>query len=183
MYEQLSLLSDNACEAPENFIKNYVYETLQQKYGLSMNIFNITVVDYSAHCGLSCECGFISERKRIPLPIRMIRMKKNNVFRLEIKWKYIENENVCHLFKKIKHEDWARIDLKIDDLSIIKRMSNVFTSMFEDMQSKDIGCCSRYLECSNAKKCVVSNPNVFLHCYYRSNLLRGKIFYGVNRNV
>lgn len=45
------------------------------------------------------------------------------------------------------------------------------------------GCCSRFNECSDAKKCVHPNKLYACACYYKSNLDRGRIFYGVNRNV
>lgn len=50
-------------------------------------------------------------------------------------------------------------------------------------QPKEWDCCSRYLECSNAKKCVHPDPAFALGCGYRKILASGKIYYGVNRNV
>ena len=45
------------------------------------------------------------------------------------------------------------------------------------------GCCHRYIECSNAKKCLA--PDLFhaKGCYYKDNLNNGKIFYGENANT
>lgn len=45
------------------------------------------------------------------------------------------------------------------------------------------GCCSRYNECSDAKKCL--HPNLFyaLGCTYRSHLESGRVFYGSEKNV
>ena len=45
------------------------------------------------------------------------------------------------------------------------------------------GCCSKYEECSNGKKCIHANPFYSLGCIYRSRLEDDKIFYGKNRNV
>ncbi len=44
------------------------------------------------------------------------------------------------------------------------------------------GCCSRYEQCSDERKCI--NPDQFmaLACVYRKNLENGKIFYGKNKN-
>lgn len=44
-------------------------------------------------------------------------------------------------------------------------------------------CCSRYMECSDAKRCVHPNASSALVCGYRKILSKGKIFYGKNRNV
>lgn len=48
---------------------------------------------------------------------------------------------------------------------------------------KEWDCCSRYLECSNAKTCVHPDKAFALVCGYRRILSSGKIFYGENRNI
>ena len=52
-------------------------------------------------------------------------------------------------------------------------------------QSKaaSFGCCSRFMECSNVKKCVHENKLYSKACMYREHLDNGEIFYGENRNV
>ena len=45
------------------------------------------------------------------------------------------------------------------------------------------GCCDKYVQCSDAKKCLHTNPFYYRSCQYRQNLLAGKIFYGKNKNV
>ena len=48
---------------------------------------------------------------------------------------------------------------------------------------KEWDCCSRYLECSNAKTCVHPDKSFALGCGYRKILNSGRIFYGKNRNI
>ena len=48
---------------------------------------------------------------------------------------------------------------------------------------KSWDCCSRYLECSDAKRCVHPDPSTALGCGYRKILASGRIFYGPNRNI
>ena len=48
---------------------------------------------------------------------------------------------------------------------------------------KEWDCCSRYLECSDARKCVHPDPSFALACGYRKILASGKIYYGENRNI
>lgn len=52
-------------------------------------------------------------------------------------------------------------------------------------QSKaaNFGCCSAYIKCSDAGKCVHENKLYSKACIYRTNLDQGKIFYGKNKNV
>lgn len=42
------------------------------------------------------------------------------------------------------------------------------------------GCCSRYRQCSDEKRCVISDYTHSAHCAYRKNLENGRIFYGKN---
>lgn len=48
---------------------------------------------------------------------------------------------------------------------------------------KEWDCCSRYLECSDAKTCTHPDKAFALSCGYRKILGSGRIFYGENRNV
>jgi len=46
-----------------------------------------------------------------------------------------------------------------------------------------IGCCSSYVLCSDAKRCIKPYIAASEGCYYELNLKAGKIFYGKNRNL
>ncbi len=48
---------------------------------------------------------------------------------------------------------------------------------------KEWDCCSRYLECSDAKTCIHPDKAFALGCGYRKILNSGRIFYGKNRNI
>lgn len=46
---------------------------------------------------------------------------------------------------------------------------------------ESFGCCSLYIECSDAKQCLRDvNNSEYTGCYYRKNLEAGRIFYGKN---
>lgn len=45
------------------------------------------------------------------------------------------------------------------------------------------GCCSRFIECSDAKRCLHENKLYSKACMYRSHLEAGHIFYGKNKNI
>lgn len=45
------------------------------------------------------------------------------------------------------------------------------------------GCCSKYNQCSDARKCLHQNLLYSKACFYRKNLESGKIFYGKNKNI
>lgn len=68
--------------------------------------------------------------------------------------------------------------------SLKKYISDVFAwELKHFMPSYQFGCCSKYVECSDAKKCLHQNSMYARGCYYRKNLEAGKIFYGKNCNV
>lgn len=48
---------------------------------------------------------------------------------------------------------------------------------------KSFDCCSRYEQCSDARKCIQPDKSIALACGYRSILASGRIFYGKNRNI
>lgn len=50
-------------------------------------------------------------------------------------------------------------------------------------KASSFACCSKFNECSDAKRCVHENLLYSKACVYRSNLDAGRIFYGQNRNV
>lgn len=52
-----------------------------------------------------------------------------------------------------------------------------------DKMPKEWDCCSRYLACSDAKKCIHPDPAFAVKCGYRRILKSGRIFYGKNRNI
>lgn len=68
---------------------------------------------------------------------------------------------------------------------------NIYSFLYQTLQmalkgfkpSERFGCCEKYVECSNAKKCLHNNPFYSRCCWYRQNLEAGKIYYGVNKNI
>lgn len=59
---------------------------------------------------------------------------------------------------------------------------NILYCLANYESSNSFGCCSKFIECSDAKKCVHENKIYSMGCKYRRNLDAGKIFYGKNRN-
>lgn len=70
------------------------------------------------------------------------------------------------------------------DVSIKKDLSEVLNKMFLDcMNFPTFGCCSKYNQCSDMKKCIHDDQLYATACMYRKNLDAGRIFYGINKNV
>lgn len=80
------------------------------------------------------------------------------------------------LYSKCYLTSWDEIGSQTELLQTV--LSGVIDNI-----PKDFDCCSRYMECSNAKECVHPDPDTAFLCGYRRVLRDGKIFYGANRNV
>lgn len=70
--------------------------------------------------------------------------------------------------------------LSFDDVN--KNTDNPIPTMMHKNKDNLFGCCSQFRECSNAKKCVISDREYSKFCIYRNNLENGNIFYGKNAN-
>lgn len=74
----------------------------------------------------------------------------------------------------------------INDVNDIKQYTKPISLLFIDVLFKlggeSFGCCHRYVECSDALKCLHPNLLHSFGCTYKKNLESGKVFYGKNRN-
>lgn len=74
------------------------------------------------------------------------------------------------------------IEDNIDMLgNLVKTIVKIGLDYYESGSS--FGCCSQFMKCSDAKKCVHENKLYSKGCQYRKNLDAGRIFYGKNRNI
>ncbi|MBS3885580.1 MAG: hypothetical protein KGZ56_00825 [Dethiobacter sp.] len=77
---------------------------------------------------------------------------------------------------------WIRLPIQdIDDVSFLGVLINaVYNYCYEKAAGELIGCCHSYVACSDAKSCIQEDKPWAKGCYYRKNLINGKIFYGKN---
>ena len=83
-------------------------------------------------------------------------------------------------------EDMVKLDFSNMEESSpsFSRLLIALLASYKASQAKDqFGCCHKYVECSDARKCIHPDQIYALSCQYRKNLENGKIFYGKNRNV
>lgn len=111
---------------------------------------------------------------------------QNNVTK-ETNYLVLGNNDYCTSIKGGKSNKQKKAEellIKGQDISIIPE--NVFydmiTSTIENSEAKNVnttpfGCCGRYKECSEAKKCIHPDKERAEYCQYRKNLESGKIFY------
>lgn len=105
---------------------------------------------------------------------------------------FIRNDQMAQIkvpdtatIKTVKSDKvFQHVIFKITDSSIYDFVrENILYCLANYKATSSFGCCSRFIECSNAKKCVHENKIYSMGCKYRMNLDSGKIFYGKNKNV
>lgn len=81
-------------------------------------------------------------------------------------------------------EKYCRISIT-DEHPLVSYTSFLIDTVSETVNRypKEWDCCSRYLECSDAKTCIHPDKAFALGCGYRKILSSGRIFYGKNRNI
>lgn len=91
-------------------------------------------------------------------------------------------------YKEIKNPNLGRDAIRISTSSnndaLIEYIRNAVMYSLKIYTSKatPFACCSSFIECSDAKKCVHVNKLYSKACIYRRHLDDGDIFYGKNKN-
>ncbi len=80
---------------------------------------------------------------------------------------------------------WCKISIPDKDavFQYTPQLASIYNDLLIILSDEQFGCCSRFVECSDAKRCVHPDILFAAACIYRRNLEDGKIFYGKNRNV
>lgn len=83
-------------------------------------------------------------------------------------------------------KDSGFIRVILQDTNVTPDLQHLICAVMKntiDSIPREYDCCSRYLECSNAKHCIHPSSDFALGCGYRRILNSGRIFYGKNRNI
>lgn len=77
---------------------------------------------------------------------------------------------------------WVKVELNkpSDVYSLIDLILETYD---ETIGYEEFGCCSKFMECSDAKECIHPDIAMSKGCLYKKNLEEGKIFYGKNANT
>lgn len=86
----------------------------------------------------------------------------------------------------------VKSDLNFVHVSFSETDDNLFSYIEENIllslknyrsKARTFGCCSRFVQCSDAKRCLHPNKLYSTACTYRHHLESGRIFYGNNKNI
>lgn len=117
-----------------------------------------------------------------------ITFQKTRMFIEFRKLNCINIEELSKLFEEIKYkENELYVKVYIDNINDINKISNelkeVYKYLYLNEPIDNYGCCSRFIECSDALKCLNPDKKLAKGCQYKENLELGKIFYGKNKNI
>ena len=81
--------------------------------------------------------------------------------------------------------DFIEVSFSLSDKNLIEYIKEIILLRYRYYESKasSFGCCSRFNDCSDKKRCVHENKLYSKSCQYRKKLDAGKNFYGKNRNI
>ena len=109
------------------------------------------------------------------------RKTKRSVMKIRVTGlKYFEGVPIDEIGEEVFTINISSID---DVIVYAPQLAQVYMNIMKDFERESFGCCSRYIECSDAKQCVHPNKVKAEACQYKTNLDKGIIFYGKNRNT
>lgn len=118
--------------------------------------------------------------------IAVVKIKKlQSGTKLEVGKRFLEFFQLKNeaIFRK-SDTNWAKVPFNESTINrILNGAKTVFEECYKEGSVEIFGCCSRFVECSDNKKCVHPDEKVAQGCMYKSNLEQGRIFYGKNCNV
>ena len=125
--------------------------------------------------------GSISIRVKSIL-VAKIKLTPQN-FYIEVKPKHEKcfiNFEVIHISDKSSRINIAGIN---DVCELTEQLSIIYVEELLELSGEFFGCCHRYVECSDALRCLHPDFLTSLACSYKRNLEAGKVFYGKNKNI
>jgi|LSQX01.1.fsa_nt_gb hypothetical protein len=115
--------------------------------------------------------------------LRVVTLKRT--IRLELADRYFGNRSVAEMGAYERRKDgWARIEFTEDAAeAILGDLQEVYEQCYWGQPVENFGCCSRYIQCSDERKCIHPDRYLARGCAYKAHLEAGRVFYGKNRNV
>jgi hypothetical protein len=120
------------------------------------------------------------------LALRFMLGKK--ISHVDLDGEYHKNmEGVCTNQKLVDSESGQKLRLYIDASfhfdTFLAQLPAICADYKVFAPVESFGCCSLYVECSDARECLRWRDEEYLGCAYRRNLESGRIFYGQNANI
>lgn len=196
MYEEQ--LSFESLETPHQTLKlklEKIISDVCQKQDVDVKYISLEEIKdgYSIRI---CEPIDLKESSRV-FSVTYKNTVKTKRYDVSINYKRINNVEIPAegqlIEKKVKHKDSngdihyeikTNVYFPLTSDSVFDYLYKVFDFQLGAFEpSEKFGCCSKYVECSDAKECLYGEKFYARACYYKGSLENGKIFYGKNCNV
>jgi len=113
--------------------------------------------------------------------------KKQDAISILCRLRFQREAHDSHLFFESDKtlENFIRIPLnRMQPISSFTEvLLAAYKSAYRENADVSFGCCSRFIECSDARRCTNPNRIFALGCAYKDNLENGRVFYGRNPTV
>lgn len=126
--------------------------------------------------------SFLVAKVKLTHKTKFFEVRTKNIEHFE---NYISTNSVDSSCSITKLDEWSRISVKSveDVIAFAVPMSIVYMLILSEFGGESFGCCARYVECSDEKKCTNPDKMMSFACAYKKNLEAGRIFYGKNKTI
>ena len=178
MLEQQNLFSPDADTATQHTPERGVYEILLPSIAAACNELNIPIAKIRFREGAEYSSVYYADYL-----IMQLRMRgKSNYISVPKSWLPNLPTGIEWIERK-SDNGRIRITIRMGDVDSAMAIGRAVTRAAILHIPHEFDCCSRYEQCSDAKKCIHPDPEFALLCGYRKILASGRVFYGKNRNV
>lgn len=137
--------------------------------------------DISRHIEVALNKGYIAVKAKSLLSVKIVVNSKS--IWMEYRAKYDELFSALTVTRSKEGNSRISFERFEDLLSMAELICVIATQDLMTLSGEGFACCSRFEECSDARKCTQSMLLLSFACQYRKNLEQGRIFYGRNRTV
>lgn len=171
-FEQIGLDNINDGSEQDLFLK--IYKLINDKYDDSENV---TMEQKKAYLSI---CLFGVPKLRIKTIYNEVCIHIPQHFNREIEQNNIETKMMADHYYRIQ------VPQNKIDSSLKALLFDIYEYCLRKYSDERFDCCSKYMECSDNKKCCYEDDKFGHACSYRYTMTDkggGKIFYGKNRNI
>lgn len=170
--EQISFDSLNSSDKSELDVFEQISKLIKEEYS---DQSNMTLKENKLYHAI---CFFDVPKLRIRIVRKEVCLEIPEHFSDEMKEHSIEAKLMSdHYFRVVLHNGVVNSNIK----SLI---FDIYEYCYRQYSEDRFDCCSKYLECSDNRKCLYEGQPFSRACSYRYTMTKKKkIFYGKNRNV
>ena len=165
-------------ESINETVKN-ITENIIKEYNVSDKFIEITVNKNNSMSVWLCELT-TNKKTKTALNVSLKGKVKEKYYSFTIRKDIPQNiiPEIAETKPETKESSNIIVNFPVDYTDVAEFTEQVIRHSVNTFEPSDkFGCCDKYKECSEAKKCLHRNQFYAKACWYRKNLEAGKIFY------